>query len=300
MTKLDLTDIPEFIQPYRVDDPENFRLQDSDPADTGGFSADFKEDAAQMLDASIEWLAQQQMMLAAQDRWSLLIIFQARDAAAGKDSTIRHVMSGLNPQGCQVTSFKRPHHEDLDHDFLWRYHRRIPARGEIGIFNRSYYEEVLIVQVHQELLQTQKLPAELIKPDIWSQRYADINNFERYLTHNGIQVLKFFLDVSAKEQKERFRERLEQPEKHWKFSEADIHERRFWDDYSRVYEETIRATSTEYAPWYVIPADKKWFTRLLVAAVLVAKMSSLELAFPQVKGEAKKALRKARKDLEDL
>lgn len=299
MTKLDLTDIPEFIQPYRVDDPENFRLQDSDPADTGGFSADFKEDAAQMLDRSIDWLAQQQMMLAAQDRWSLLIIFQARDAA-GKDSTIRHVMSGLNPQGCQVTSFKRPHHEDLDHDFLWRYHRRIPTRGEIGIFNRSYYEEVLIVQVHQELLQTQKLPAELIKPDIWSQRYADINNFERYLTHNGIQVLKFFLDVSAEEQKERFRERLEQPEKHWKFSEADIHERRFWDDYSRVYEETIRATSTEYAPWYVIPADKKWFTRLLVAAVLVAKMSSLELAFPQVKGAAKKALRKARKDLEDL
>ena len=299
MTKLDQTDIPEFIQPYRVDDPEKFRLQDSDPANTGGFSADFKEDAAQMLDTGIEWLAQQQAMLAAQDRWSILIIFQARDAA-GKDSTIKHVMSGLNPQGCRVHSFKQPHHEDLDHDYLWRYHRRMPARGEIGIFNRSYYEEVLIVQVHQELLQAQKLPADLIQPDIWAQRYTDINNFERYLTRNGIQVLKFFLDVSPEKQKERFLERLEQPEKHWKFSEADIVERRFWDDYSRAYEETIRATSTEYAPWYIIPADKKWFTRLLVAAVLVEKMRSLKLAFPQVKGKAKKALRQAGKYLEDL
>ena len=299
MKKSALKDIPEFIRSYRVDEPDSYRLHDSDPADTGSFEADDKDEAQQMLAAGVEWLAEQQAMLAAQDRWSLLLIFQARDAA-GKDSTIKHVMSGLNPQGCEVSSFKQPHYEDLDHDYLWRYHRCMPQRGHIGIFNRSYYEEVLIVRVHEELLQTQKLPPELITPEIWSQRYEDINNFENYLTRNGIQILKFFLNVSKGEQKKRFKQRLEHPEKHWKFSQADIEERRYWDDYSLAYERTIRSTSTTTAPWYVIPADKKWFTRLLVASIVVDKMHSLDLAYPEIDGPAKLALRQAQQELDEL
>lgn len=299
MKKSVLKDIPQFIRAYRVDDPDNFRLQNSDPADSGSFKAHDKDDASKMLTKGIEWLAQQQEMLAAQDRWSLLLIFQARDAA-GKDSTIKHVMSGLNPQGCRVTSFKQPHYEDLDHDYLWRYHRCMPERGQIGIFNRSYYEEVLIVQVHQELLDTQKLASQLITPEIWSQRYEDINNFESYLTRNGTQILKFFLNVSKDKQKKRFQQRLEDPEKHWKFSQADIEERRYWDDYSEAYEQTIRATSTVVAPWYVIPADKKWFTRLLVASIVVDKMRALDLVFPEVDKRARQALDKAQQELDNL
>ena len=232
-------------------------------------------------------------MLYAQDSWSLLLVFQAMDAA-GKDGTIKHVMSGVNPQGCQVFSFKQPSQEDLNHDFLWRYSKCLPERGRIGIFNRSYYEEVLVVRVHEHILKRQKLPPPLVSKRIWDERLFDIAHFEDYLTRQGTIILKFFLNLSRKEQKKRFMERLDRPDKHWKFSTSDVHERKFWDDYMHAFEEAIRSTASKHAPWYVVPADNKWFTRLLVAAVIVEAVEKLDLAYPTVDAEKKKELQTAR------
>jgi len=234
-----------------------------------------------------------QEKLYAQDRWAVLVILQAMDAA-GKDSTIKHVMSGLNPQGCSVTSFKAPSAEDLDHDFLRRATRSLPARGKIGIFNRSYYEEVLVARVHPEILSREKLPPDLVSGKIWQWRFEDINAYERYLSRNGIVVLKFFLNVSKKEQKRRFLERLDESEKNWKFSASDVLERQHWNEYMGAYEEMIRNTSTERAPWYVVPADHKWFTRVVVAEALVHVLEKLNLSFPKVDAEKRKDLKKAR------
>jgi PPK2 family polyphosphate:nucleotide phosphotransferase len=245
----------------------------------------------------VEWLAEQQDMLYAQDHWALLLAFQAMDAA-GKDGTIKHVTSGINPQGCSVTSFKQPSSEELDHDYLWRYSRNVPARGQIGIFNRSYYEEVLVVKVHQELLARQKLHPSLITKKIWDQRYREISDFETYLVSNGIKVLKFFLHVSRAEQKRRFMERLNNPEKNWKFSAADVAERGHWSEYQDAYEQVIRNTASEHAPWYVVPADNKWFTRLVVAAAVVDAMAGLELHYPVLSKAKRRELALARKKLE--
>jgi PPK2 family polyphosphate:nucleotide phosphotransferase len=247
-----------------------------------------------MLARGVEWLAAEQDRLYAQDRWSLLLIFQAMDAA-GKDSTIEHVMSGVNPQGCQVFSFKQPSSEELDHDFLWRTSRSLPERGRIGIFNRSYYEEVLVARVHPEILEAQKLPPKCVSKEIWDERLEDIAAFERHLTRNGTVVLKFFLHVSKAEQKRRFLERIERHEKNWKFSAADARERRFWDAYMDAYERAIRATATKRAPWYVVPADNKWFTRLVVAAAIVDAMQSLDLHYPKIDAAQRKQLAAARK-----
>jgi PPK2 family polyphosphate:nucleotide phosphotransferase len=238
----------------------------------------------------------EQDMLYAQDRWSLLLVFQAMDAA-GKDGTIRHVMSGVNPQGCQVFSFKQPSREDLDHDFLWRYAKCLPERGRIGIFNRSYYEEVLVVRVHERILKQQKLPDPLVTKSIWDERLSDIGHFEDYLARQGTIVLKFFLNVSRKEQKKRFMERLDKPEKNWKFSASDVQERQYWDDYMHAFEEAIRATASKQAPWYVVPADNKWFSRLLVAAAIVETVEKLELAYPTVDAEKRKELQTMREAL---
>ncbi len=235
-------------------------------------------------------------MLYAQNRWSLLLVFQAMDAA-GKDSTIKHVMSGVNPQGCQVVSFKQPSSEDLDHDFMWRYARRFPERGQIGIFNRSYYEEVLVVRVHEDILKRQQLPAPLVSKRIWEERLADIAHIEEYLARQGTIVLKFFLNLSRDEQKKRFMQRLEQPDKNWKFSASDVHERKYWDDYMNAFEEAIRATAARHAPWYVVPADNKWFTRLVVAAAIVEAVEELDLTYPKVDAEKKKELAAARAEL---
>ncbi|MGA9307399.1 MAG: polyphosphate kinase 2 family protein, partial [Candidatus Sulfotelmatobacter sp.] len=256
-----------------------------------------KDEAEKLLADGVERLSELQDILAAQDRWGLLVIFQALDAA-GKDGTIKHVMSGVDPQGVDVTSFKVPTEEERNHGYLWRTAQHAPARGRIGIFNRSYYEEVLVVRVHPKVLAGEKLPAKLVTKNIWEERFEDINNFERYMTHNGIAVVKFFLHLSKKEQKRRFLERLDTPAKNWKFSAADIKERGFWDDYQQAYEETIRATASEYAPWYVVPADHKWFTRLVVAQVLVDELKALKLAYPKVTGEMKKELAAARRGLE--
>jgi len=264
---------------YRVDDGRQFRLKQVNPADTAGLRGKEKADAA--LQQGIEQLSELQEKLYAQDRWALLLIFQAMDAA-GKDGTIKHVLSGVNPQGCQVFAFKAPSAEELQHDFLWRANRCLPERGRIGIFNRSYYEEVLVVRVHPEWLARQHLPAPLVTADVWQQRFEDINAFERYLTRNGVVIRKFFLYVSKQEQLRRFRERLDQPEKNWKFSVADVAERRRWPDYMAAYQEMIRHTSTRHAPWYVVPADHKWFTRLVVAAAVVETLRSLNLQFPKL------------------
>ena len=255
-----------------------------------------KADAVELLKRGTEWLAEEQDMLYAQYRWSLLLVFQAMDAA-GKDGTIKHVMSGVNPQGCQVVSFKQPSSEDLDHDFMWRYSRRLPERGRIGIFNRSYYEEVLVVRVHDEILKRQQLPPPLVSKGIWDERLADIAHFEDYLTRQGTIVLKFFLNVSREEQKRRFMQRLERPEKNWKFSASDVHERKFWGDYMHAFEEAIRATASKQAPWYVVPADNKWFTRLVVAAAIVEAVEELNLTYPKVDAEKKKELAAARAEL---
>ena len=244
----------------------------------------------------VSLLAELQDMLYAQDRWTVLLIFQAMDAA-GKDSAVKHVMSGVNPQGCQVFSFKTPSPEELDHDYLWRCFRHLPERGRIGIFNRSYYEETLIVRVHREFLERQKLPPELIKKDIWQERFKDIRHFERYLARNGVVIRKFFLHVSKKEQKKRFLERIEEPEKHWKFSVSDIEEREYWNDYMAAYEDAIRNTATNHAPWYVVPADNKWFTRVVVAAAVIEALSSLDLHYPEVSKEKLKELSAAKKAL---
>jgi len=284
--------IRKYVHPYRITKGKGFRLKDFDPADTAGLQMD-KAEARELLQRGTSWLAEEQQMLYAQDRWSLLLVFQAMDAA-GKDSTIKHVMSGVNPQGCQVSSFKQPTSEDLDHDFMWRYVRRLPERGRIGIFNRSYYEEVLVVRVHPEILQRQKLPSPLVGKDIWDERLADIARFEDYATRQGTKILKFFLNVSRKEQKKRFMDRLDEPEKNWKFSSSDVKEREFWNDYMEAFEEAIKATASKHAPWYVVPADNKWFTRLIVAAATVEAVADLGLAYPKVDAAKKKELAAAR------
>jgi PPK2 family polyphosphate:nucleotide phosphotransferase len=256
-----------------------------------------KDMAAETLQEEIELLSEMQDKLYAQDRWGLLLIFQAMDAA-GKDGTIKHVMSGINPQGCQVYSFKSPSPEELDHDFLWRTSRCLPERGRIGIFNRSYYEEVLAVRVHPEFLEKQRLPARLLTNQIWKERFEDISAFERYATRNGIAIVKFFLHVSREEQKKRFLERLDNPDKNWKFSMADARERERWDDYMAAYEEMIRHTASTHAPWYVVPADNKWFTRLVVAAAIIEALDDMNLAYPKVDDEKRKELEAARSMLE--
>jgi len=268
-------------KPYRVTDGKEFRLKDIDPGDTGPLGAEDKPRAKEALQTGIEALAGLQDMLYAQDRWSVLLIFQAMDAA-GKDGAIKHVMSGINPQGCQVASFKAPSAEDLDHDYMWRCTKHMPERGRIGIFNRSYYEEVLVVRVHEDFLQKQKLPPERITKDIWDDRYRDIRSYERYLSNNGTIVRKFFLHVSRKEQKKRFMERIETPEKNWKFSASDAQERGHWKEYMDAYQEMIRHTATDHSPWYVVPADNKWFTRVVVAAAVIDALASLNLEYPKV------------------
>src|SRR6516165_9374005 len=284
--------IQKYIQPFRITKGEGFRLKSYDPADTCGLTLN-KGEASELLQQGTEWLAKEQDMLYAQDRWSLLLIFQAMDAA-GKDSTIKHVMSGVNPQGCQVFSFKQPSQEDLSHDFMWRYSKCLPERGRIGIFNRSYFEEVLIVRVHEEILKQQKLPQPLVGKRIWDERLADIAHFEDYLTRQGVIILKFFLQVSRRDQKKRFMKRLDTPEKNWKFSASDVHERKFWGDYMSVYQEAIRATASTHAPWFVVPADKRWFTRLVVAAAIVEAVEQLDLTYPKVDAEKKKELARMR------
>ena len=288
--------VRKFSKPYRIKDGEKFRLADIDPGDTGELKSEDRERAKEALQTGVQILSELQDALYAQDRWSLLIIFQAMDAA-GKDGAIKHVMSGVNPQGCQVSSFKAPTAEDLDHDFLWRCVKALPERGRIGIFNRSYYEETLVVRVHPEFLSGQKLPKECVTKDIWDQRFQDIRSFERHLTRNGTIVRKFFLHVSNKEQKKRFLERLDNPDKNWKFSANDAKERGFWDEYMKAYEETIRETATEEAPWYVVPADHKWFTRVVVAAAVIDALASLDLAYPKVDGAKQEELAAAKKAL---
>jgi PPK2 family polyphosphate:nucleotide phosphotransferase len=286
----------ELAEPYAVTNGRRFRLDDFDPRDTGALKAADKPRAAEALREGIEAMADLQDKLYAHDRWSLLLIFQAMDAA-GKDGVIKHVMSGLNPQGCQVASFKAPSPEELDHDYLWRCHHHLPERGCIGIFNRSYYEEVLVVRVHPAILQKQKLPPDLVDKRIWKRRYEDIVAFERYLGNNGTMVRKFFLNVSRKEQKRRFLERLDTPNKNWKFSAADAQERACWKDYMAAYEEMIQQTSTKDAPWYVVPADNKWFTRTVVAAAVVDALASMKLEYPEIDAAQKKELAAARRVL---
>jgi PPK2 family polyphosphate:nucleotide phosphotransferase len=288
--------IGKLVDPYRVTRGKKFRLKDFDPGDTGGFGSDQKPMARELLEEGLMWLAEEQEKLYAQDRHSLLLLFQAMDAA-GKDSTIGHVMSGVNPQGCQVFSFKQPSLEELDHDYLWRCQKCLPERGRIGIFNRSYYEEVLVVRVHPELLGRQRMPPALVTKGIWKERLDDIGGFERYLARQGTTVLKFFLQVSRKEQKRRFLERLEQPEKNWKFSPADIGERKYWDAYMAAYEDAIRRTASREAPWYVVPADNKWYTRLVVAAAIVEALWKLDLAYPGIDEARRKEIAAARRSL---
>ena len=281
---------------YRVRDGEKFRLDDVDPGDTADLESDDKAAAREALQRGVDVLARLQDMLYAQDRWALLLIFQAMDAA-GKDGAIKHVMSGINPQGCQVVSFKAPSAEDLDHDYLWRCSKNLPERGRIGIFNRSYYEEVLVVHVHEALLHKQKVPTELLGKDVWDRRYRDIRNYEKYLDGNGVVVRKFFLNVSKKEQKRRFLERIENPSKNWKLSPTDASERGFWKDYMRAYEAMIRNTATPHAPWYVVPADNKWFTRVVVAAAVIETLASLGLKYPKVGKEKLAELARVKKAL---
>ena len=284
----------KFCSPFRVDDGGKFRLADFDPGDTLNLDSEDKPRAREALAEGVDALAELQDMLYAQDRWAVLLIFQAMDAA-GKDGAVKHVMSGVNPQGCQVFSFKAPTTEELDHDFLWRCMKCLPERGRIGIFNRSYYEETLAVRVHPEYLERQRLPPERVTKKIWKERFQDIRSFERYLNRNGIVVCKFFLHVSKKEQKKRFLERVDDPEKNWKFSAADIHARGFWKQYQKAYEETIRSTATREAPWYVVPADNKWFTRVVVAAAVIDTLNSLNLHYPRVDKDKLKELAAARK-----
>jgi PPK2 family polyphosphate:nucleotide phosphotransferase len=281
-------------KPFRVTNGDKFRLKDFDPADTNGVKS--KEHAETILERRVGLLSQMQEKLYAQDRWALLVILQALDAA-GKDGVIKHVMSGVNPQGCEVFSFKAPSNEELDHDFLWRTHNRVPERGRIGIFNRSYYEEVLVVRVHPTFLKAEKIPDSLVTKRIWEERYEDINGFERYLSRNGVAIRKFFLHVSKKEQKKRFLERLEDSKKNWKFSMADVTERGYWKDYQEAFEEMIRRTATKHAPWYVVPADNKWFTRLIVASAIIEALDQLDLAFPDVDKAKSKELAKVRESL---
>jgi PPK2 family polyphosphate:nucleotide phosphotransferase len=282
------------VSPYCITDGKKFRLKDFDPADTDGIES--KKAAQSMLERSSLMLAEMQEKLYAQDVWALLLIFQGMDAA-GKDGAIKHVMSGINPQGCDVHAFKVPTAEELDHDFLWRAHKVMPGRGKIGIFNRSYYEEVLVVRVHPQLLKLEKLPEELVTKHIWKERYEDINTFETFLARNGVVIRKFFLHVSKEEQKKRFLERLEDSKKNWKFSMDDIKERKFWDDYQEAYEEMVQSTATKRAPWYVIPADNKWYGRLVIASAVIEVLNGLDLKFPDVDKEKKKELEAIREAL---
>jgi len=289
-------DLKKILKPFCVSDGKKFSLKNHDPASTKGIAS--KKTGEALLRRGVEWLAAEQSKLYAQDRWSLLLIFQAMDAA-GKDGAIRHVMSGINPQGCQVYSFKAPSAEDLDHDFLWRTNRCLPERGRIGIFNRSYYEEVLVVRVHPEFLARQRIPPALVTKDIWRQRFTAINATEEYLAQEGVVIRKFFLHVSKEEQKQRFLQRLTDPDRNWKFSNADLHERKYWDEYMEAYEDAIRHTATKHAPWYVIPADHKWFTRVIVAGVIADALNDLKLAFPKVSTDKRKELEAVRQGLLD-
>lgn len=288
--------LPNLVKPFRVTDGKHFRLKDIDPADTRGLHLD-KDDAQSLLDKGIARLRALQEMLYAQDRWAVLLIIQGMDAA-GKDSVIKHVMSGLNPQACEVHAFKQPSNEELNHDYLWRTTRRLPERGRIGIFNRSYYEEVLIVRVHPELLGNERIPSQLVGKHVWRERFEDINVLERYLTRNGVAICKFFLDVSKVEQKRRFLDRLNDPNKAWKFEPHDVAERQHWKDYMRAYEDMIRHTSTDYAPWHVVPADHKWFTWLTVAEIVIDSLERLDLAYPTLDTREREALQAARLALE--
>ncbi len=287
--------IERFLKPFRVTNGKKFKLKQVDPRDTAGLKS--KEDAAKILQSGVQRLAELQDKLYAQDRWALLLVFQAMDAA-GKDGTIKHVMSGVNPAGCQVYSFKAPSSEELDHDFMWRTLRCLPERGRIGIFNRSYYEEMLVVRVHPELLHGQKVPPSLVTDDIWKERFEDVRNIEQYLSRNGVAIVKFFLHVSKQEQRKRFLDRLQLEDKNWKFSMADAKERNFWDDYMHAYEDMIQHTATGEAPWYVVPADHKWFTRLVVAGAIIGALEDLELAYPAVDAHKREELRLVQAELE--
>jgi PPK2 family polyphosphate:nucleotide phosphotransferase len=293
-SKSEFKKIRKLVEPFRVANGRKFRLKDVNPGDTGGLKSEFKGEAKELLARGVELLADEQARLYAQDRWSVLLIFQAMDAA-GKDGTIKHVTSGIDPQGMQVYSFKAPSSEELDHDFMWRCMKALPERGRIGIFNRSYYEEVLAVRVHEAYLMKQKLPRELISKKVWDERYQDIRAIERYLSRNGCLILKFFLHVSKKEQKKRFMERLDFPDKNWKFSATDARERQHWDAYMDSFEKMIQNTATDYAPWHVIPADNKWFTRLAVSDTIIDAMEKLNLKFPKIDDAKKKELAEARK-----
>lgn len=296
-TKQIIKNACELAKPFRVTKGKDFRLKDVDPGDTLDFTKEeHKGRAKEVLAMGVAALAELQDKLYAQDKWAVLLIFQAMDAA-GKDGAIKHVMSGVNPQGCQVNSFKSPSAEDLDHDYLWRCMKFLPNRGQIGIFNRSYYEEVLVVRVHPKFLEKQKLPPKLLGKHVWQDRFEDIRNFEQYLDRNGVVVRKFFLHVSKKEQKRRFLERIDDPLKNWKFSSNDAAERDFWDDYMHAYEEMIQETATKHAPWYVVPADNKWFTRVVVAAAVIETLDSLDLAYPKVDDAKLKELAAAKKKL---
>jgi len=279
---------------FRVDSGKKFHLKDYDPGDTEKLNSE--ERARDLLEKGVTRMAELQDMLYAQNRWGLLLIFQAMDAA-GKDGIIKHVMSGVNPQGCQVYSFKTPSVEELNHDYLWRNMKCLPERGRIGIFNRSYYEEVLVVRVHPKLLANERIPPTLITKNIWDERFTDICSWERYLSRNGFVIRKFFLNVSKKEQKKRFLARLQDPEKNWKFSTADLHEREYWDDYMHAYQDMIANTATVHAPWFVVPADNKWFTRVVVAAAIVDTLEDLKLSYPKVDPQKRKELEAARKAL---
>jgi PPK2 family polyphosphate:nucleotide phosphotransferase len=293
-TEKQLEKIRKLIKPYRITDGKNFKLKDVDPDDTNDFDKDDKDHFKDVLDEGIKILRELQEKLYADNKWGVLLIFQAMDAA-GKDGAIKHVFSGINPQGCQVTSYKSPSSEELDHDFLWRCFKNLPERGRFGIFNRSYYEEVLVVRVHPEYLGAQRLPS--MNNNIWKKRFQDISQFEKYLDHNGILVLKFFLHVSKKEQKKRFLERLDKPEKNWKFSEADVKERQHWNEYMEAYEDMIRNTASENAPWFVVPANNKWYTRAVVAGAVIEALDSLKLEFPKLDKKKLEDLKIAREAL---
>jgi len=296
LSKQNLKLVRDYSRPFRVTKGRKFRLAEFDPADTLDLDAEQKPGAQEALRQGVEYLAALQDRLYAQDRWAVLLIFQAMDAA-GKDSAIKHVFSGVNPQGCQVNSFKSPSAEELDHDYLWRCMKEMPERGRIGIFNRSYYEEVLVVRVHSELLAAQKLPPGVLTKKVWKQRHEQIRHFERYLARNGVLILKFFLHVSKQEQQKRFLERLDNPDKNWKFSMNDATEREHWDEYMQAYEDAIRNTAAEHAPWYVVPADSKWFTRIVVAAAIIDALDSLQLEYPRVDAAKKRELTSARATL---
>jgi PPK2 family polyphosphate:nucleotide phosphotransferase len=288
-------DRAKLLSEYRITAPDKFRLKDMKPDDSFGLKLS-KDEAKEELREIVKSISKQQEMLFAQDEWSLLVILQAMDAA-GKDSVLENVMSGINPQGCQVTSFKAPTSTELDHDYLWRTTVALPERGRIGVFNRSYYEEVLVVRVHPEILGKQRVPKSLIGKDIWQERFDDIRAFEKHMARNGTRIIKFFLNVSKEEQKKRFMERIDEPDKNWKFNPGDIEERKLWDKYMEAYEDMIRSTSTGHAPWFVVPADKKWFTRLVVAHAIDDALAGLPLSYPKVDATAMEAMKKARETL---